>query len=78
MKTVSMLDFRNNSEQIISWAKQGLSMVMTYRGKPVMRLEPIKEKPHSIEDPFYRLADMAEKKGGKMSNKEMDKLIYGA
>lgn len=79
MKTITMLDFRKNSEQVVNWARQGRSMVMTYRGKPVLRLEPIREVSRSTaEDSFYRLPEMAEKKGGNLSNAEMDRLIYGS
>ncbi|MFH0920729.1 MAG: hypothetical protein V1913_10235 [Fibrobacterota bacterium] len=79
MKTITMLEFRKNSEQVVNWARQGLRMVMTYRGKPVLRLEPIREAVNSAaDDPFYHLSEKAEKNGGNLSNHEMDRLIYGA
>ena len=69
MKTISMLEFKKNSKQVISFAKQGVSMVMTYRGKPVLRLLPLSDNKHSADDPFYRLSEMAEK-GDSLSHVE--------
>ena len=34
-------------------------MVLTYRGKPVARLEPLQESTPGTDDPFYKLADLA-------------------
>jgi prevent-host-death family protein len=78
MKTVSMLEFRQNAEKFIRRSQQGERMVMTYRGKPVCRLEPIRDQAPSNDDPFYRLPDFAEAKGSSLTNREMDKVIYGA
>jgi antitoxin (DNA-binding transcriptional repressor) of toxin-antitoxin stability system len=77
MKTISVLEFRKNARQIIRLAINGQRMTMTYRGKPVFRIEPIKEKKASADDPFYRLAEMAESKGESLSNDQIDAIIYG-
>lgn len=79
MKTVSVLEFRRNAEKIIRWSKQGKRMVMTYRGRPVMRLEPIEEKEAvSEDDPFLQLEGIAEgKQREDLSNEKMDEIIYG-
>ncbi len=41
MKLISMLEFRKNAAKIIRWSKQGKRMIITYRGRPAIRLEPI-------------------------------------
>ena len=78
METVSMLEFRRDAEAIIRKAQQGKRMVLTYRGKPVMRLEPIVAEEVSEDDPFYTLDELAVAAGKSLSNKQMDKIIYGA
>ncbi len=76
MKTISFLEFRKNSKKVLEWARRGERMIMTFRGKPVCRIEPIKEKP-GPEDPFYQITHLAEDKVGLLNNKEIDKIVYG-
>ena len=75
MKTISVLEFRKNVQKIIQLAQQGQRMTMTYRGKPVCVLEPIRED-ISEDDPFYKLDQLAEKGAEDMSNKDIDRIIY--
>jgi antitoxin (DNA-binding transcriptional repressor) of toxin-antitoxin stability system len=71
-----MLEFRKNTAKIIRWSKQGQKMIMTYRGKPIFRLEPIVEDAIVDDDPFYRLTDLADETGENLTNQEIDKIIY--
>jgi antitoxin (DNA-binding transcriptional repressor) of toxin-antitoxin stability system len=77
MKTISVLEFRKNARQIIRSAINGQRMTMTYRGKPVFYIEPIKEKKALAKDPFYRLVEMAEPAGVSLSNDQIDAIVYG-
>jgi prevent-host-death family protein len=77
MKTVTMLKFRNDAEAILRQVGRGQSFVLTYRGKPVAKLEPLAEPEISAADPVYRLSELATSTGESMSNQEMDRLIYG-
>ncbi len=77
MKTVSMLDFRHHAEMIIAQVQKGQRMILTYRGKPVARLEPIVQESIAADDPFYSLAELAETAGGTLSNAEIDEILYG-
>lgn len=76
MKIISMLEFRKNAAKVIRWSKQGQRMIMTYRGKPIFRLEPILDDAIDENDPFYQLCDLADENGIQLSNQEMDKIIY--
>ncbi|MGB7567354.1 MAG: type II toxin-antitoxin system Phd/YefM family antitoxin [Chitinivibrionales bacterium] len=78
MKTITMLEFRKNAGKIIRWSQKGQRMTITYRGKPVMKIEPILPKKTSIDDPFYSLGLVADNSAGSLSNEDMDKLIYEA
>ena len=45
MEKVSLLQFRHDAKAIIRQVAQGKRLILTYRGKPVMRLEPITDRP---------------------------------
>jgi prevent-host-death family protein len=79
MKTITMLDLRQRAAEIIQEVARGRAMVLTYRGKPTVRLEPIRPpKKRRRVDPFYTLGEIAADGGESMTNEEMDKAIYGA
>jgi prevent-host-death family protein len=76
MERVSVLEFRRDAERIIRRVKQGQQLILTYRGQPVMRLEPIRDRKIGPDDPFYALAQLAASGGKSLSNEEIDRLIY--
>ena len=76
MKTISMLEFRRHSERVIKGALAGERMLLTYRGKPLFRLEPCVQPELGGEDPFYRLAEHADGAAKPLSNREIDRLLY--
>ena len=77
MRSVSLLELRRDTATILRRVRAGEPMILTVRGKPVMRLEPIAPEKPAADDPFYRLASRAVKNGVSLSNKQMDKIIYG-
>ena len=78
MKTVSMVELRKNAASIIKLAMRGQRVLLTYRGRPVLRLEPVDdlEEP-SPDDPFYSLAKLAATDGESLSNADIDRTVYG-
>ena len=76
MKKISMLDRRLDAERIIGQVQKGERMILTRRGKPVARLEPIEAESPDADDPFYSLSDLAES-GSSISNQQIDGLLYG-
>ena len=77
MKTVSMVDFRHHAEEIIARVRKGQRMILTCRGKPVARLEPILPESVDADDPFYSLAELAEPGGASLTNAQIDDILYG-
>lgn len=75
MNEITMLELRNNAEEVVRRVRAGQRLVLTYRGKPAMRLEPI-DDPVQDDDPFYRLADLAED-GESLTNQRIDEILYG-
>lgn len=76
MKTISMLEFRKDAEQIIRQIQAGKRLLLTYRGKPVARLEPVLETVVNADDLFYSLYRLADAEGQSLSNSEMDAILY--
>ncbi|MDZ4659903.1 MAG: hypothetical protein SH868_20190 [Bythopirellula sp.] len=85
MKKVTMLEFRRDTEAIIRKVQQGKGMVLTYRGKPVLRLEPIQSNGVQKEKSSKTLLDLCEL-GERLvppgpqialTNDEIDRLVYG-
>jgi len=77
MKTVSMLDFRLHAEKIIALVQKGQRMILTRRGKPVARLEPINHESVDADDPFYTLCELSDESGDSLDNSQIDDILYG-
>jgi prevent-host-death family protein len=78
LEAVSLVEFRKNAARVLRRIRQGQSIILTSRGQPVARLEPVREEKAGAEDPLYHLFEIADEGGEPLSNEEMDRLIYGA
>jgi prevent-host-death family protein len=76
MEKISILEFRRHAGSVIRKVRQGKRLLLTYRGKPVMRLEPIRESKISPDDPFYAITQLATAKGQSLTNEEIDQIVY--
>jgi prevent-host-death family protein len=76
MEKVSILEFRRHAEVVIRKVRQGKSLILTHRGKPVMRLEPIREDNIGPDDPFFKIAELAAPNGRSLTNEEIDQIVY--
>jgi prevent-host-death family protein len=75
---ISTNELRLNFDRVLKAVKQGRSLTLTYRNKPLARIVPLKEERLlSGDDPIYRMYELAEPIGAPLTNEEMDKLIYG-
>ncbi len=70
-----MLEFRLNTEKIIKQVQSGQSLILTRRGNPVARIEPIKKETQDPNDPFFLLSGIG--KVASLSNAAIDGIIYG-
>ena len=75
MKTVSMLELRQNAQPVVETVERGQAVLLTYRGRPVATLQPIEKAPNE-GDPFYSLGEIATA-GENVSNQEIDEQLYG-
>ena len=77
MKSITMLALRRNAAAILKEIAKGKTMVLTYRGRPTVRLSPIQKETRTAKsDPFYALSEIASKRGVSLRNEKMDRVIY--
>lgn len=77
MKTVSLLDFRHDAERILAQVQLGQRIVLTRRGKPVARLEPVLNDAIAADDAFYQLGELSSDGGDSLTNDRIDEIVYG-
>jgi prevent-host-death family protein len=80
MKTVTMLEFRKNAERVLRRVAKGERLVLSHRGKPAARLEPVTVTPGaaSPNDPFLGIGRRATASPrGKTKHAEIDRILYG-
>jgi prevent-host-death family protein len=80
MKIVTMLEFRKNAEGVLRRVARGERLVLSHRGKPAARLEPLAPagRNDSENDPFLsvrRRATASPK--GKTKHADIDRILYG-
>jgi len=74
---ISTDEMRFKFERVLRAVKQGRSLTLTYRNKPLARIIPLKQEAEiPTNDPVFRLHELAEPMG-PLTNGEMDVAIYG-
>ncbi len=80
MKTVTMLEFRKDAQGILRRLANGERFVLSHRGRPAARLEPL-ATPASADpenDPFLTIARRAvPSPKGKTRHQDIDRVLYG-
>jgi antitoxin (DNA-binding transcriptional repressor) of toxin-antitoxin stability system len=79
MKTVTMLEFRRDAEGILRRLAKGERFILSHRGRPAARLEPLAEAaPDAARDPFLTIARRAAPSPkGRTPHEEIDRILYG-
>lgn len=80
MKEISMLAFRRDASRALRAVGRGERLILTFRGKPVARLEPIGSaaRTNDRNDPVFRIDEFAvDGPGTPLGNAEIDHLVYG-
>lgn len=80
MNSMSMLELRNNANTLFEKLKGNEQIILSFRGKPVATISPILQKTDWESDSFLKFINSIPKsvnKKSKISNKEIDSLVYG-
>jgi len=79
MKSLTMLEFRKNAESILRRVGKGERFLLSHRGRPAARLEPIsRPQTPSADDPFLTIGRRAlPSPKGNTSHTDIDRILYG-
>jgi len=81
MKTVTMVQFRQNAEGVLRRVAKGERFVLSHRGKPAARLEPLASsglRADYEDDPFFAVARRAKPSAkGPTKHDRIDQILYG-
>ena len=73
-----MLEFRKNAENILRRVKKGERFLLSHRGHPAARLEPVASPANLENDPFLTIGRRATPSPkGKTRHSDIDRIIYG-
>jgi len=75
-----MLELRRDARRALAAVRRGERLLLTYRGKPVARIEPVTEHPRRApeQDALLQLDEYAvDGPGGGLSNQDIDRALYG-
>ncbi len=74
-----MLEFRRNAEGVLRRVAKGERLVLSHRGKPAARLEPLQRRPSAAaDDRFLNIAKRARPSPkGPTKHGLIDRLLYG-
>lgn len=71
-----MVEFRRDAEGVLRRLRRGERLILTYRGQPAARLDPVTPPAPTADDPVYRLFDLAVDSGSALTNDEIDAVVY--
>ena len=76
--SISTNELRFHFDKVLASVRAGRSLTLTYRNKPLARIEPILPLEVNIpdNDPLYHLDQFAEDLGS-LTNEEIDQALYG-
>ena len=80
MGTVTMLEFRRNAQGVLRRIAKGERLVLSHRGKPAARLEPVApgRSASLADDPFLGIGRRATASPrGKTRHADIDHVLYG-
>ena len=77
-QTVSVSELKTHTGRVLEAMRRRRSITVTHRRKEVARLVPVPplEPAMSVDDPLFRLSEIAEAMGS-MTNEQIDQLVYG-
>jgi antitoxin (DNA-binding transcriptional repressor) of toxin-antitoxin stability system len=73
-----MVEFRKNAERILGRVRKGERFLLSHRGHPAARLEPLTGPANLENDPFLTIGRRATPSPkGKTRHSDIDRIIYG-
>ena len=78
MKTISTSQLRSRTRSLVRSLENGTTVLLTYRGRKLANIWPLKLKNGvSGDDPLYRFHLLANKSANPLTDRQIDRLVYG-
>jgi antitoxin (DNA-binding transcriptional repressor) of toxin-antitoxin stability system len=79
MKTISTSQLRSRTRALVRTLEKGAAVSLTYRGYKLANIWPLKSKSGvGADDPLYRFHRLADKAAEPLTDRQIDRLVYGA
>ena len=79
MKTISTTELRSKTRSLVRSLENGKAVGLTHRGNRLAQIFPVRPTNGiSANDPLYQFHRHASVKAKPLSDREMDRLIYGS
>jgi antitoxin (DNA-binding transcriptional repressor) of toxin-antitoxin stability system len=78
MKTISTSQLRSQTRSLVRTLENGNSVSLTHRGRQLAKIWPLQS--HNgirANDPFYCFPRVADKSAKPLTDREIDRLVYG-
>ena len=78
MNTISTTELRSKARSLVRSLENGKAVGLTHRGHKLAQIVPVRH-PNGIrsDDPLYQFHHHANLKAKPLSDREMDRMIYG-
>ena len=78
MKTISTSQLRSRTRSLVRTLEKGASVSLTYRGRKLANIWPLKSiNGVGADDPLYRFHRLADKFAKPLTDRQIDRLVYG-
>ncbi|MDE3066440.1 MAG: hypothetical protein KGJ60_02715 [Verrucomicrobiota bacterium] len=78
MKTISTWQLRSQTRSLVRTLENGKAVSLIHRGHRLAQIWPLKSiNGVRADDPLYRFPRLAEKMAKPLTDREIDRLVYG-
>jgi antitoxin (DNA-binding transcriptional repressor) of toxin-antitoxin stability system len=78
VKTISTSQLRSRTRSLVRALEKGATVSLTYRGRKLANIWPLKLKNGvGADDPLYRFHRLANKLAKPLTDRQIDRLVYG-
>jgi antitoxin (DNA-binding transcriptional repressor) of toxin-antitoxin stability system len=79
MKTISTSQLRSRTRSLVRTLADGKSVSLTYRGRQLAKIWPVKlPNGAGADDSLYHFHQVADRLAKPLTDREIDRLVYGA
>jgi antitoxin (DNA-binding transcriptional repressor) of toxin-antitoxin stability system len=78
MKTISTTELRSRTRSLVRTLENGKTVSLIHRGQRLAQIWPLKSKNGiPADDPFYRFPRVADESAKPLTDREIDRIVYG-